>query len=174
MKFRTGASEEDKQTAAITRSSSKKVVRMVFQSVLVSELCRRDTKPPLHTPCFIANKFSGPALSVAAPLFLFFTHSLSIAFTLTPFISHPNYLLCHTAAVKECWGACVCVCVCVCVSYVNEVCKVCIFKLVEQRGGEKVTGNERCLTAVVLLMRVSPCPTLTGMKMMGQREISLF
>lgn len=55
---------------------------------------------------------------------------------------------------------------------VNEVCAICIFKLVGQGGGEKVTGNEMCLTAVMLLMRVSPRSTPNGMKMAGESKIS--
>lgn len=51
--------------------------------------------------------------------------------------------------------------------------QVCIFKLVGQRGGEKVTGNERCLTAVMQLMRVSSRSAPTGMKMTGESETSL-
>lgn len=86
MKFRALASEGDKQTAAITRSTSKRVVRLVFQSVLVSELCNQDTDPQLHihkhkhiyTHCFTANKFSRAAPS------LFLAHSLSITFTPSP------------------------------------------------------------------------------------------
>lgn len=62
---------------------------------------------------------------------------------------------------------------CLCALHVNEVRTVCIFKLVGQRGGEKVTGNERCLTAVMLLMRVSPRSAPTGMELTSQSEISL-
>lgn len=61
----------------------------------------------------------------------------------------------------------------VCVRHVNEMCMVCIFKPVEQSGGEKVTGNGRCLTAPMLLMRASPCFTQTCVKMMGESKVSV-
>lgn len=64
-------------------------------------------------------------------------------------------------------------CACSCVLHANEVRAVCIFKLVGQRGGEKVTGNERCLTAAAPLMRVSPRSAPTGVELTSESEISL-
>lgn len=63
-------------------------------------------------------------------------------------------------------------CACVCLSCVFELCMVCIFKLVGQSGGEKVTANERCLTAPMLLKRVSPCFAQTCVKIMGESKVS--
>lgn len=55
---------------------------------------------------------------------------------------------------------------------VNEARAICIFKLVGQGGGENVTGNEMRLTAVMLLMSVSPRSTPSGTKLAGESKMS--
>lgn len=130
------------------------------------------THTQTRTECFIANKFSeavlsGQRLSPSSPL----SHpcspqrSHSPRSSPIPIISSVTRLPFRT--VRSC------ACACSCVLHANEVRAVCIFKLVGQRGGEKVTGNERCLTAAAPLMRVSPRSAPTGVELTSESEISL-
>lgn len=142
---------------------------------LVSELCSQNTNHHLlHIhQLFYCQQVQWSCTLWALPfsLFLCLTHF----HTCSPSLSHSPYSssipIISSGMLLSLRTAKLCACVCAC--NVNEVCTICIFKLVGQGGGEKVTGNEMCLTAMMLLMRVLPRSTPNGMKVAVESKISL-